>query len=87
LSTGGEMEESCMGLLLSNENKEDIKESIKFYNALILDLKNTDVPLADIVARFGEKTGRSVVEIERDFRNNMADQLQQVVDVMEAFIV
>lgn len=81
------MEESCMGLLLSNENKEDIKESIKYYNALILDLKNMGVPLADIVARIGEKTGKSVVEIERDFRNNMADRMQQVIDVMEALIV
>ena len=81
------MEESCMGLLLSNENKEDIKESIKYYNALILDLKNTDVPLADIIARIGEKAGKSVVEIERDFRNNMADRMQQVIDVMEALIV
>ena len=81
------MEESCLGLLLRNENKEDIKESIKYYNALILDLKNTDVPLADIVARIGEKTGKSVVEIERDFRNNMADRMQQVIDVMEALIV
>lgn len=80
------MEESSMGLLLSNKSKEDIKESIKFYNALILDLKNTDVPLADIVARFGEKTGRSVVEIERDMRNLFADQFQQVVDAVEAFI-
>ena len=81
------MEESCMGLLLSNENKEDIKESIKYYNALILDLKNTGVPLADIVARIGEKSGKYVVEIERDFRNNMADRMQQVIDVMEALIV
>lgn len=80
------MEESSMGLLLSNKSKEDIKESIKFYNALILDLKNTDVPLADIVARFGEKTGRAVVEVERDMRNLFADQFQQVVDAVEAFI-
>lgn len=80
------MEESSMGLLLSERSREDVKESIKFYDEFISDLKNMDIPMSEIFARFSKKTGKSAVEVEQDLRNMFADQFQEIIIVAKAFL-
>lgn len=73
------MEESSMGVLLSESSREALKESIKFYDEFISDLKNMDIPPSEILARFSKKTGKSAVEIEQDLRNIFADKFQEMI--------
>ena len=67
-------------------SREDVKESIKFYDEFISDLKNMDISMSEILARFSKKTGKSAVEVEQDLRNVFADQFQEIIIVAKAFL-
>lgn len=80
------MEESSMGLLLSERSREKVTESIKFHDELISDLKNMDISMSEILARFSKKIGKSAVEVEQDLRNLFADQFQEIIIIAKSLL-